>query len=182
MKTLYDAPTLSIRVRELGAALSDRYGTDEVIALIVLRGAMFFACDLLRAMPGVDVRVSTIRVASYVGTESTGTIQVVDGIKDDLAGKHVLVIEDIIDSGRTIAFLRDHLTELGAGSVTVACLLDKPSRREVDAQADVVGFTIEDRFVVGYGLDYEQRFRHLPDVSEVGDDDLQAWQTAADEA
>lgn len=182
MRTLYDANTLAGRVAELGAELTTRFGDEPVVALIVLRGAMFFATDLLRAMPDVDVRVSTLRVSSYAGTESTGIIHVVDDVRDELAGRHILLIEDIIDSGRTIAFLRGHLQERRVGSVTVACLFDKPSRREVEAHADLVGFTIEDRFIIGYGLDYDERFRHLPYVAEVEDHDLASWKATSDEA
>lgn len=173
MIPLYDAPTLQKRVQALGRELLERLPQDEpILALVVLRGAIFFAADLLRELEGRDLRVGTLRLASYEGTESRGDVRLIDPITDHVAGHHVVVIEDIIDTGHTIAFLREHLAEQRPASVTVVTLLDKPSRRKVEAEADLVGFTIDDHFVVGYGLDLDQRFRHLPYVAMIEPSDL----------
>ncbi len=171
MKVLIDREALATRIAAMGATLSERFRGEEIVAIVVLRGAMFFAADLLRAMPEVDVRIRTLRAASYAGTRRAGPVRLMHGTVDDVQGRHVLILEDILDSGHTAAFLRDLVGRHDPRSVTVAALLDKPSRREVDEQADLVGFAIDDHFVVGFGLDLDQRFRHLDHIAIVEDGD-----------
>ena len=135
-----------------------------VLLVCVMRGALFFTADLARRLEStVDLEAVTVR--SYgAGTTSSGTVQLVDGVVADVSGRDVLLVEDIVDSGRTLAFLVDHLRRRGAREVRAVTLLDKPSRRQVPVQPDWVGFTVPDRFVVGYGLDHGGRFRTLADV------------------
>jgi hypoxanthine phosphoribosyltransferase len=166
-RILLSADQIAARVRDLADTLTARFAGEEVVAIVVLHGAMVFAVDLLRAMPDTDVLLTTLRIASYHGTERAGPVRLIHDVPVDLHGRHVLVIEDIVDSGHSLAFLRRHLATCGPASVTVVALLDKPSRREVDVAADLVGFTIEDRFVVGYGLDLDGRLRHLPYIAEL---------------
>ncbi len=127
----------------------------------VLKGSVFFLADLLRAMPGT-VTMDFIAVASYSGTKSSGEVRLLKDVDRGLQDRHVIVVEDIVDTGLTLHYLQDILRARGPASLRTACLLSKPSRRKIDVPVDYVGFTIEDRFVVGYGLDYDEHYRHLP--------------------
>ncbi len=127
----------------------------------VLKGSVFFLTDLLRAMPGT-VTMDFIAVASYAGTRSTGEVRLIKDVDYRLQDRHVIVVEDIVDTGLTLHYLQDILRARGPASLRTACLLSKPSRRKIDVPVEYVGFTIEDRFVVGYGLDYNEHHRHLP--------------------
>lgn len=138
--------------------------------LALLKGAFVFAADLARALAraGAAPQVDFLRISSYgSGTESSGTVQILDRLPEGLAGRPVLLVDDIADSGRTLAAVRTLLLEAGASEVRVCALLDKPSRRVVPVPVDFVGFTVDDVFVVGYGIDWAERFRHLPYVGRV---------------
>ena len=127
----------------------------------VLNGAAVFYIDLLMDMQ-IPLEMNFIRVSSYgAGTESSGTVRILYDLEADITDKHVLIVEDIIDSGRTLKRLSKLLKERGAASVKCCCLLDKPSRRAVEMQADYVGFSVPDEFLVGYGLDYNGKYRNL---------------------
>ena len=164
IETLFNADQIAQRVQALGdglAALLPR----EVVAVALLKGSFMFAADLLRALHarGLTCRVEFLTVSSYGdATESAGELAITGDLPGDIAGRAVLLIDDILDTGRTLRWARDALRKAGADPVVTCVLLDKPSRRIVDMEADLVGFTIADRFVVGYGIDYAQRYRDLP--------------------
>ncbi len=166
-------------IRERTAALADAINRDyagrEVTALVVLKGAMYFAADLTRMLT-VPVELEFVRAKSYQGTQSSGTVTFRRVTDPDLRGRHVLIIEDIVDTGRTTAALLDQLRSDGAASVALCTLLDKPSRRVVPVIPDYIGFTVDDHFVVGYGLDLDDLHRALPGVHvlemEVGETPL----------
>jgi len=164
LETMISAEQLSERILALGAELSAIYGDEPVIAVGVLKGSILFMADLVRAMD-CDVRMSFLGVASYHGTESTGVVRVTHDLSESIADCHVLVIEDIVDSGLTLSYIREMLRVRKPRSLRVVTLLDKPSRRTVEVQVEHTGFSIEDRFVVGYGLDLDQRYRNLPHIA-----------------
>ena len=133
----------------------------------VLKGAFMFVADLARSIEG-EASLDFMVVSSYgTATSSSGDIRLHKDLDSTLHGKHVVVVEDIVDTGLTLAYLQDLLRTRGPRTLRTACLLSKPSRRQVDVTVDYVGFTIEDRFVVGYGLDYAERYRHLPHVAVI---------------
>ena len=152
-------------IRQRIAALAQQIRADAPDADLhfigVLKGSVFFLADLLRAMPGT-VTMDFIAVASYAGTRSTGEVRLIKDVDDSLQNRHVIVVEDIVDTGLTLHYLQDILRARGPASLRTACLLSKPSRRKIEVPVEYVGFTIEDRFVVGYGLDYNEHHRHLP--------------------
>ncbi len=130
----------------------------------ILRGAFIFMADLVRALD-MPVTVDFVRISTYgSGTRSSGKPRIAQGVRSPIRGQHVLVVEDIVDSGITTSFLVDYLKKNGAASVKLCAMLSKPSRRQVDVAIDYLGFTVPDLFVVGYGLDFAQRYRWLPDI------------------
>jgi len=153
------------KVAELAAAVSADYAGRQLLIVGVLNGATVFTADLLRNL-AVPAELDFIGVASYGDcTESSGECEFTKSVDRELGERHVLVVEDIVDTGRTVAAIVECLKAKGAASVKVCTLLDKPSRREVDFQADYTGFAIPDKFVVGYGLDFAQHYRGLPYVA-----------------
>jgi len=165
MDILIDADTLQTRITELGQEIRQAHGADTpIVAICVLKGSVLFFADLVRAIGG-DVRLEFLGVSSYEGTRTTGQVRITHDLKTEISGKHVVVIEDIVDTGLTLSFLLKALRVRDPASLTVASLLDKPSKRTVDVTADHIGFTIEDHFVIGYGLDLDERFRNLPHVA-----------------
>lgn len=155
------------RIREIAEQINKDYEGKEIHLIGVLRGASFFMCELGKRIT-VPVTVDFMSVSSYGnGTVSSGTIKIKKDLDDSIEGKHVILVEDIIDSGRTLSCLGPMLKERGAASVKLCTLLDKPDRREVDVFVDYVGYRIPDKFVVGYGLDYAQKYRNLPYIAEV---------------
>jgi hypoxanthine phosphoribosyltransferase len=176
LRTLISATTIAGRIRQMGRELSRRYAGSEPLILVLLDGAAVFASDLMRACAIPGLRVHYCRASSYHGgRESSGTVEL-SGLPL-VEGEDVLIVDDICDSGRTLKRLIDTCT--GARSVHSCVLLDKPSRRAVDCQPDFIGFTVPDRFIVGYGLDMEERFRHLPDVCAL--EETQASESAGAE-
>lgn len=151
---------LQKRVKELAETINRDYAGKEIVMICVLRGAIMFYADLLR---NIDVKVITayIAVSSYAGTESSGSIRLQYDLDEDIRGKHVLIVEDIIDSGGTIKYLVETLRLRRPASIKTCCLLDKPARRKTEYVPDYTGFIIEDEFVVGYGLDYNEKYRNL---------------------
>ncbi len=157
-----DRETIAARVAQMGAQITRDYCGKSLYVVCVLKGSIVFCADLIRAIE-LPVQLDTMSVSSYENaTVSSGNVRIRQDLSHDVAGKDVLIVEDIIDSGRTIAALTGVLRARNPASVRVATLLDKPSRRETEIQGDYVGFTIPDAFVVGYGLDYAQRYRNLP--------------------
>ena len=150
------------RVRELGAEISRDYAGKEPLFVGVLKGCFIFMADLVRATQ-MKSEIEFIGVSSYNnGTKSSGVVQITRDLQKDITGRHIIVVEDILDSGNTLFFLKNYLNTKGAASITIVTLLDKPARREQEIYADYVGYTIPDAFVVGYGLDYAEEYRNLP--------------------
>lgn len=155
------------RIKELGDQISKDYAGKEVHLVCVLRGGSFFMCELSKRIT-VPVTLDFMSVSSYGNdSKSSGVVKIVKDLDDSLEGKHVIVIEDIIDSGRTLSYLLEMLKERNPESLKLCTLLDKPDRRVVDVHIDYTGFAIPDEFVVGYGLDYAQKYRNLPYIGIV---------------
>jgi hypoxanthine phosphoribosyltransferase len=159
---LLDADTIAARVAELGAQLSADYADRNPVLLSVLKGAVVFLADLMRSMD-VASSIDLMELSSYgAGTETSGQVRILKDLSKSIEGRDVIVVEDIIDTGLTLNYLLRYLAERHPSSISVCCLLDKPARRLADLEIDYRGFTIPDRFVVGYGLDYDERYRNLP--------------------
>lgn len=155
------------RIQEIGEQISKDYAGEKVHLVCVLKGASFFMCELAKRIT-VPVSIDFMSVSSYGGdTKSSGVVRIVKDLDEPLTGKHVIVIEDIVDSGRTLSYLLDMLGSRGPKDVKLCTLLDKPDRRVVDVKVDYTGFKIPDEFVVGYGLDYDQKYRNLPYIGIV---------------
>ncbi len=155
------------RIREMAAQIEKDYAGEEVLFICTLRGAAFFACELAKRTK-LPINIDFIAVKSYgMSSESSGNIKLLKDLDEDIADRHVLVIEDIVDTGRTLSYLMENLKKRNPKSLKLCALLDKPARRVKPIEADYVGFTIEDLFVVGYGLDYAQKYRNLPFVGVV---------------
>ena len=160
-EVLLDTDTIAARVAELGAELSADYANRDPIMVSVLKGSLVFLADLMRTMD-VPSSIDLMEVSSYAGTESTGQVRILKDLSAPIAGRHLIVVEDIIDTGLTLNYLLRYLAERKPASIKICCLLDKPARRLAEIPIHYVGFTIPDRFVIGYGLDYEERYRNLP--------------------
>lgn len=155
------------RVREIAAQISEEYAGREVRLICILKGSIFYTCELAKRIT-VPVTLDFMSVSSYgSGTSSSGKINIKKDLDESIEGLDVIVVEDIIDSGNTLSRLIPLLKERKPASIKVTTLLDKPDRREVEVDVDYVGFEIEDKFVVGYGLDYDQKYRDLPFVGVV---------------
>ncbi len=155
------------RIREIGEQITKDYAGEEVFLVCTLKGASFFACELAKRIT-LPLTLDFIAVASYGdGTQSTGEVRMIKDLDESIEGKNVIVVEDIVDTGRTLSYLLEILRKRGPKSVKLCSLLDKPERRVVDIKADYTGFQIPDEFVVGYGLDYAQRYRNLPYIGVV---------------
>ncbi len=166
---LFDARTIERRVTEIAAEIGTRMPTTFTIVGI-LTGSFVFVADLVRALDGRGAapRVEFMRLASYgMGTTSAGQVQVLSSLTGSFRDTPVVIVDDIQDTGRTLKAARHILEDLGAGPILTVALLDKPERREVDFHADLTGFTIPDVFVVGYGIDWAERYRHLPWIGQV---------------
>lgn len=159
---LLSAEELAKRIEEIGAEISADYAGKEILMIGVLRGAVLFMADLARAIT-VPVAIDFMAVSSYgSGTSSSGVVRILKDLDEDVAGKHVLVVEDIIDSGLTLNYLLDNLKSRKPASIKLCTLLNKPERRKVKVDIDYNGFDVPDYFVVGYGLDYAEKYRNLP--------------------
>jgi hypoxanthine phosphoribosyltransferase len=156
------------RIAELARQIRADAPESDLHFIGVLKGSVFFLADLLRAMHGT-VTMDFIAVASYAGKSSSGEVRLLKDVDYGLEDRHVIVVEDIVDTGLTLNYLQDILRARGPRSLRTACLLSKPSRRKVDVPVDYVGFTIEDRFVVGYGLDFNEHYRQLPYIGVITD-------------
>jgi hypoxanthine phosphoribosyltransferase len=165
-EVLISAEQIRVRVAELAREI-ERDHPDGVHFIAVLKGAFMFLSDLARAIGG-QASLDFMAVSSYAtGTTSSGEVRLLKDLDTPLDGRHVLIVEDIVDTGLTLSYLQDTLRARGPKSLRTACLLSKPSRRKTDVKVEYIGFTIEDRFVVGYGLDYAEHFRNLPYIGVV---------------
>jgi hypoxanthine phosphoribosyltransferase len=154
------------RIRTLAAEIERDYSPDEGIHLVaILKGGFMFMADLVRAMSD-RVTMDFMAVSSYAkGTTSSGQVRVLKDLDSNVEGRHIILVEDIVDTGLTLHYLQDLLKARAPKSLKTACLLSKPSRRKVEVMVDYVGFTIDDHFVVGYGLDYAEKYRNLPHIA-----------------
>ncbi|MCH9816991.1 MAG: hypoxanthine phosphoribosyltransferase [Actinomycetia bacterium] len=152
------------RIRELAAEIADDYVGREVLFVGVLKGAVMVMADLARAMPQ-SVVMDWMAVASYVGRQSSGVVRILKDLDGDISGKHVVLVEDIVDSGLTLSWLMRNLESRAPASLEVCAMLRKPAAAKVDVPIKYVGFDLDDEFVVGYGLDYKQRYRNLTEVA-----------------
>jgi len=162
-KALIDTVTLDARVKALSKQISDDYRGKEILLIGVLKGSVLFYADLIRNIQ-VPVVLDFVQAKSYAGRTSTGEVRLLSEPEylDDLDGRHVIVVEDIVDTGVTIQYLRKRLLDKGPASLKVCTLLDKPAKRRIDVPLDYVGFSIPDVFVVGYGMDHREHYRNLP--------------------
>ncbi len=171
LKPLIDAGTIADRVAELGRAITRDFAGQEVVLVPVLKGSYVFAADLARQID-LDVAIDFLGVRSYGDQqESSGVVQITNDLSTSIEGKHVILVEDIVDSGLTVSYLHQNLATRQPASLKIASLLHKPARTRIPVDIDYLGFTVEDVFIVGYGLDYAQKFRNLPYLAVVTDED-----------
>ncbi len=162
VEVMLDSATLAAKVRELGVQITQDYRGKELTLVTVMKGSLFFAMDLARAID-LPLKLEVMGVSSYSGgTETTGEVRITSDVTKPMAGKHLLIVEDIIDTGLTMKFLLENLGARHPASLKICTLLEKPARARTKVPIDYKGFVIEDKFVVGYGLDYDEVYRNLP--------------------
>src|SRR5688500_7508208 len=166
METLIEAARIQARIREMAGEIEADYpGVDEIHLVCVLKGGFMFLADLVRAM-SARVTLDFIAVSSYAqSTRSSGEVRMLKDLDTGLEGRDVIIVEDIVDTGLTLIYLQDILRARAPRSLRTACLLSKPSRRQVEVSVEYIGFTIDDHFVVGYGLDYAEKYRNLAHIA-----------------
>ena len=156
---------LEEKVAELGSQISKDYEGKPILLVGILKGSVPFMADLMRYIDG-DVEIDFMAVSSYGGsTSSSGVVRIIKDLDHDIEGKNVIIVEDIVDSGLTLSYLKAHLLGRNPASLKICTILDKPARRRVEFTPDYCGFQVEDKFIVGYGLDYDQKYRQLPYIS-----------------
>lgn len=164
LRVLLSEEEIRAKCKEMGARISQEYKGKNLMLVTVLKGAVVFLADLMRAIE-VPAEIDFMVVSSYgSGVKSSGVVKIVKDLDVPLAGKDLLIVEDILDSGLTLSYIKELLASRGPASIKIATLLDKPSRRKVDLVADYIGFSVPDEFVIGYGLDYDEKYRNLPFV------------------
>lgn len=162
MRVLIDEQTIAKRVAELGDKITKEYENKELLVICILKGAVIFMSDLIKRIE-VPLAIDFMAVSSYgKSTRSSGVVRIIKDLDEEIEGKDVLIVEDIVDTGLTLKFLADNILSRKPKSLKICCLLDKPSRRQIKVEADYVGFEIPDEFVIGYGLDYSHKYRNLP--------------------
>ena len=167
IRELISEKDIAKRIKELGAQISEDYQGESVFMLCVLKGGVYFTTELSKRM-SVPVSLDFMAVSSYgMDTKSSGVVKIVKDLDESIEGKNVLVVEDIIDSGRTLSLLMENLRQRKPKTLKLCTLLNKPARRVTDIQVDYVGYEIPDEFVVGYGMDYAQKYRNLPYIGVV---------------
>ena len=166
IKELISKEKIEKRIEELAEEISKDYEGKSIEFIVVLKGAVIFAVELaMKVRP--NIRFDFIEISSYSGTESTGVLKVNKDLKADIEGKDVLIVEDIIDTGRTLSYLRDYLLSKNPNSLKICTLVNKPSRRIIDVPIDYNGFDIEDKFIVGYGFDIDGDYRNMPYIGYI---------------
>ena len=167
IRVLLTEEDVNARISEIASMINEDYAGRQVHLICILKGGVFFTCELAKRLT-IPVSLDFMSVSSYgSGTKSSGVVKIIKDLDEPLAGKDVLIVEDIIDSGRTLHYLIPVLKQRNPASIRLCALLNKPDRREVEVQIDYLGFDIPDEFVVGYGIDYAQRYRHLPYIGKV---------------
>lgn len=163
-KILITKEQIAARIKELAAEIVRDFGNEDLIMVCILRGSCYFFADITRELPNF-VNLEFMSVSSYgSGSTSSGEVRIIKDISCPIENKNVIVVEDIIDTGYTLAYLKRILSERRPKSLKICSLLDKPSRRETEIEGDYIGFTVPNEFVVGYGLDYNQKYRNIPDI------------------
>ena len=161
-KILISEKDIKKAVKKIGKQISKDYADKNLMLVAVLKGSVIFMADLMRAI-SIPINIDFMAVSSYGGgTKTSGVVKIIKDLDHDLSGKDILIVEDILDSGMTLSYLKSLLEQRNVNSIRIATLLDKPERRIADVKADYFCFTVPDEFVVGYGLDYDQQYRHLP--------------------
>lgn len=164
-KILFTEEQIRERARELAAQIADDYMGEEIILLCTLKGGIMWMSDLMKEMP-LETKIDFVAASSYgSSTTTSGVVKITKDVDMDLFNKHVIIVEDIVDTGTTLKHLRDYLKERNPKDIKICTLLDKPARRVIDLTPDYIGFTVDDLFVIGYGLDYDQKYRNLPYIS-----------------
>lgn len=163
---LINKSKLEKRIEELGKQIEKDYEGREIVFIGILKGSVMFMSELAKNVKS-SVVLDFMDVSSYEGTESTGKIKINKDIRDSIEGKDVVIVEDIIDTGRTLTYVREYLKQKNPNSIKIATMLSKPSRRVMELNVDYIGFAIEDKFVVGYGLDYNEKYRNLPYIGYI---------------
>ena len=166
LNVLYDEETIQKRIKEVAKEIDKYYKGDEVVVISVLKGAIFFTVDLVKKMK-TPIILDMIQVSSYQGTQSTGNVIMKRDLTTEIEGKNVLIVEDIIDTGYTLKYLKEYLESLKPKDVKIAVLLDKKERREVEVDIDYTGFVIPNKFVVGYGFDVDEIGRNIPYIGYI---------------
>ena len=168
INVLIDEEKLQERISQLAKNIEEDYTDEEIVLICILKGAAYFAIDLSKKIKNNIVTLDFMKVSSYGNNfETTGNVEFILDISTDIKDKNVIIVEDIIDSGYTLNFIKDYLSKKNPKSLKLCVLLDKKERREVEVKVDYVGFEIENKFIVGYGLDYEQQYRNLPYIGWV---------------
>lgn len=171
IRILLSEEDVNARIQAIGEQISRDYAGKSVHLVCVLKGGSFFLCELAKKIT-IPVSLDFMSVSSYGGeTKSSGVVKIVKDLDEPVRDKDVIIVEDIVDSGRTLSYLMEMLRDRGPASLKLCTLLDKPDRRVIDVDVDYTGFQIPDEFVVGYGLDYDQRYRNLPYIGVVEFDD-----------
>ena len=160
IKVLISEEKINERLDELANQLMEEYKGEELVFLCILKGSVFFTVELAKRIKN-NIQFEFIEVSSYENNESTGKVKLNKDITGSIEGKNVIIIEDIVDTGRTLSYLKEYLQQKSAKTLKICALLDKPARRIAPVEADYIGFTIENKFVIGYGLDDEQNYRNL---------------------
>ncbi len=167
IRQMYTEEQVTSKIAELAEQINDKMKGEPVVLVCILKGACFFACDLAKRLT-MPVTMDFMMVSSYGnGTVSSGELRIKKDLEENVEGKNVIVVEDIVDSGRTLKYLKQDLKDRGAKSVQLCALLSKPARHEVEVEVEYIGYEIPDEFVVGYGLDYAQKYRNLPYIGIV---------------
>lgn len=166
IKTLISQEEIQERIKELARQIEKDYNSEEIVMIVILNGAAFFAMDLAKNITS-SVLVDFMKISSYSGTQSTGNLKMKLDLSQDILDKNVLIVEDIVDTGRTLYYLKDYLLSKNPKSLKICTLLNKEERREFDINADYVAFDIPNKFVIGYGLDYDEKYRNLPYIAYV---------------
>ena len=166
IKELISEKELNTRIKELALKIEEDYENKQIVVICDLKGSVYFTSDLTKYIKN-EMELEFIRVSSYFGTESSGKIELKQDLDSDIKNKDVIIIEDIIDTGRTLFYLKEHLLKRNPNSLKICTLLDKKEKRVMNIEADYVAFDIPDKFVVGYGLDIDEKYRNLPYIGYI---------------
>ena len=166
INVLINKSKLQKRIKELARKIERDYEGKDIIFIGLLKGSVIFMAELAKNIKN-DIALDFMDVSSYDGTESTGNVKINKDIRDSIEGKDIIIVEDIIDTGRTLTYVLEYLKKKNPNSIKIATMLSKPSRRIMELNVDYIGFAIEDKFIVGYGLDYNEKYRNLPYIGYI---------------